>query len=202
MTKVARLAWLVSVTAIAGASGMLAFLLSISTTAQRGFLERHYVWLFWVNVAVATALIIVIGVAGTRLALRVKRGRFGSRLLLKLAGIFAFVGVVPGLLIYTVSYQFVNRSIESLFDQRLASALEAGLALGQDTLDNARSELTARTRSAAERWEDGALAPLALERLRDQLSARSVALLGSNGQVLLTAGPDGDSIPSAPPPPC
>ncbi len=198
MTKAARLAWLVSVTAIAGASGMLAFLLSISTTAQRGFLERHYLWLFWVNVAVATALIIVIGVAGTRLALRVKRGRFGSRLLLKLAFIFAFVGVVPGLLIYTVSYQFVNRSIESLFDQRLASALEAGLALGQDTLDNARSELSARTRSAAERWEDGALAPLALERLRDQLSARSVALLGSNGQVLLTAGPDNDALPERP----
>ncbi|WAC74441.1 ATP-binding protein [Roseateles sp. SL47] len=198
MTKAARLAWLVSVTAIAGASGMLAFLLSISTTAQRGFLERHYLWLFWVNVAVATALIIVIGVAGARLALRVKRGRFGSRLLLKLAWIFAFVGVVPGVLIYTVSYQFVNRSIESLFDQRLASALEAGLALGQDTLDNARSELSARTRSAAERWEDGALAPLALERLRDQLSARSVALLGSNGQVLLTAGAETDNIPDRP----
>ncbi|SEL31956.1 Signal transduction histidine kinase involved in nitrogen fixation and metabolism regulation [Roseateles sp. YR242] len=198
MTKAARLAWLISVVAIAGASGMLAFLLSISTTAQRGFLERHYVWLFWVNVAVATALIIVIGVAGARLALRVKRGRFGSRLLLKLAGIFAFVGVVPGVLIYTVSYQFVNRSIESLFDQRLASALEAGLALGQDTLDNARSELSARTRSAAERWEDSALAPLALERLRDQLSARSVALLGGNGQVLLAAGGDADGIPDRP----
>jgi len=198
VTKSARLAWLISVAAIAGASGMLAFLLSISTTAQRGFLERHYVWLFWVNVAVATALIIVIGVAGTRLALRVKRGRFGSRLLLKLAGIFAIVGVVPGLLIYTVSYQFVNRSIESLFDQRLASALEAGLALGQDTLENLRSEQTARTRAAAERWEDSALAPLALERLRDQMGARSVALIAGNGQVVLAAGGESGEIPERP----
>ncbi|OWQ85224.1 PAS domain-containing sensor histidine kinase [Roseateles aquatilis] len=198
MTKSARLAWLISVAAIAGAGGMLVFLLSISTTAQRGFLERHYLWLFWVNVAVATALIVVIGVAGTRLALRVKRGRFGSRLLLKLAGIFAIVGVVPGLLIYTVSYQFVNRSIESLFDQRLASALEAGLALGQDTLENLRSELTARTRAAAERWEDGALAPLALERLRDQMAARSVALIGPNGQVLLSAGGETGDLPERP----
>ncbi|UXH78057.1 sensor histidine kinase [Roseateles amylovorans] len=198
MTKSTRLAWLISVAAIAGASGMLAFLLSISATAQRGFLERHYLWLFWVNVAVATALVVVIGVAAARLALRVKRGRFGSKLLLKLAGIFAFVGVVPGVLIYTVSYQFVNRSIESLFDQRLASALEAGLALGQDTLENLRSELSARTRSAAERWEDGALSPLALERLRDQLSARTVALLGSNGQVLLSAGGETTALPERP----
>ncbi len=198
MTKSTRLAWLISVAAIAGASGMLAFLLSISATAQRGFLERHYLWLFWVNVAVATALVVVIGVAAARLALRVQRGRFGSKLLLKLAGIFAFVGVVPGVLIYTVSYQFVNRSIESLFDQRLASALEAGLALGQDTLENLRSELAARTRSAAERWEDGALAPLALERLRDQLSARTVALVGSNGQVLLSAGGESTALPERP----
>ncbi|WP_343636806.1 ATP-binding protein [Roseateles sp.] len=198
MTKSARLAWLISVAAIAGAIGMLAFLLSISTTAQRGFLERHYLWLFWVNVAVATALIIVIGVAGTRLALRVRRGRFGSRLLLKLAGIFAFVGVAPGLLIYTVSYQFVNRSIESLFDQRLASALEAGLALGQDTLENLRAEQTARTRAAAERWEDGALAPLALERLRDQLGARSVSLVAGNGQIVLSAGGESSETPARP----
>jgi nitrogen fixation/metabolism regulation signal transduction histidine kinase len=198
VTKSARLAWLISVAAIAGASGMLAFLLSISTTAQRGFLERHYLWLFWVNVAVATALIIVIGVAGTRLALRVRRGRFGSRLLLKLAGIFAFVGVAPGLLIYTVSYQFVNRSIESLFDQRLASALEAGLALGQDTLENLRAEQTARTRAAAERWEDGALAPLALERLRDQLGARSVSLVAGNGQIVLSAGGESSETPARP----
>jgi len=198
VTKSARLAWLISVAAIAGAIGMLAFLLSISTTAQRGFLERHYLWLFWVNVAVATALIIVIGVAGTRLALRVRRGRFGSRLLLKLAGIFAFVGVAPGLLIYTVSYQFVNRSIESLFDQRLASALEAGLALGQDTLENLRAEQTARTRAAAERWEDGALAPLALERLRDQLGARSVSLVAGNGQIVLSAGGESSETPARP----
>ena len=198
MTKSARLAWLISVTAIAGACGMLAFLLSISATAQRGFLERHYVWLFWVNVAVASALMLVIGAAGTRLAVRVKRGRFGSGLLLKLAGIFAVVGVVPGVLIYTVSYQFVNRSIESLFDQRLASALEAGLALGQDTLENLRAEQTARTRAAAERWEDGALAPLALERLRDQLGARSVALIAGNGQVVLSAGGEASELPERP----
>lgn len=198
MTRSSRWAWVISLAAIAGASGMLAFLLSISNTAQRGFLERHYLWLFWVNVAVASALVLVIGGAAIRLALRVKHGRFGSRLLLKLAGIFALVGVVPGMLIYTASYQFVNRSIESLFDQRLASALEAGLKLGQGTLDGLRNDLEARTRNAAERWEESGLTPLALERLREQMSARSVALVGSNGQILLAAGGDAAALPERP----
>ena len=47
--------------------------------------------------------------AGSRSACsrRLRQGKFGSRLLIKLAAIFALVGVVPGVLIYVVSYQFV-----------------------------------------------------------------------------------------------
>jgi nitrogen fixation/metabolism regulation signal transduction histidine kinase len=70
-----------------------------------------------------------------RLAVRLRRGKFGSRLLIKLAGIFALVGLLPGLVIYTVSYQFVSRSIEAWFDVKVAGALDAGLALGKGTLD-------------------------------------------------------------------
>lgn len=194
MSKGARLAWLASLFAISGASAVLAFLLSVSTTAQRGFFERHYDWLFWLNVAVATLLTVVIVAAGVRLVLRLKHGRFGSRLLLKLAGIFGMVGLVPGLLIYTVSYQFVNRSIENWFDQRLASALDAGLTLGRGTLDNLVNDLGNRTRGAADRWTETGTSPLALERLRDQLSARTVAVVGSNGQVLTSVGGEPNAL--------
>ena len=190
MSRVRRWAWLVSLLAVAGAGGLLAFLLSIGATAERGFFERHSLWLLGLNVGVAVVLATVIISAGVRLVLRVRRGKFGSRLLLKLAGIFAIVGVVPGVLIYTVSYQFVNRSIESWFDVRLASALESGLKLGQGTLDGLVNELGTKTRSAAERLgeQGGTPMTLALERLRDQLSARSVSLLGANGQPLVVVG--------------
>jgi nitrogen fixation/metabolism regulation signal transduction histidine kinase len=196
MTKAARWAWVVSLVAVTGACGVLAFLLSIGATAPRGFFERHYVWLFWLNVVVAALLVLVIGIAAVRLVIRVKRGKFGSRLLLKLAAIFALVGVVPGLLIYTVSYQFVNRSIESWFDVKLASALDAGLKLGQGTLDSLVDELGVKTRSAAERLAELNSMPqtLALERVREQLSARTVALVGANGQILLSVGGDTHSL--------
>ena len=196
MSKAARWAWLVSLVAVTGAGGVLAFLLSIGATAPRGFFERHYVWLFWLNATVATVLVLVIGAAALRLALRVRRGKFGSRLLLKLAGIFALVGLVPGLLIYTVSYQFVNRSIESWFDVRLAGALEAGLNLGRVTLDGLVDELGNKTRDAADRLCEAGTLPqtLTLERLREQMLARSVALVGSNGQILLAVGGDTSSL--------
>lgn len=189
MTKATRWAWIVSLVAVTGAGLVLVFLLSLATNS-RGLYERHYVWLFWVNVVVAGLLVLVIGIAGVRLIVRVRRGKFGSRLLLRLAAVFAMVGVVPGLLIYTVSYQFVSRSIETWFDVKVEGALDAGLSLGRATLDAQVNDLATKTRLAAERLSDTAnpVPPLALERLREQLSAQEVTLLGANGQVLLTAG--------------
>ena len=187
MTKASRWAWIISTVAATGAGLVLAFLLSIATNSPALY-ERHYVWLLWVNVTVATLLVLVIGIAGVRLLVRVRRGKFGSRLLLKLAAIFALVGVVPGVLIYTVSYQFVSRSIESWFDVKVETALEAGLKLGKGTLDALVTDVAAKTSLAAERLGDtpGAAQPLALERLREQLSAQDIAIVSAAGQTLLT----------------
>ena len=189
MTKPARWAWIISLVAVTGTGLVLAFLLSI-TTSSPALYEQHYVWLFWLNVVVAALLVLVIGIAAVRLALRARQRKFGSRLLLKLAAIFALVGVVPGMLIYTVSFQFVSRSIESWFDTRMEGALDAGLNLGRGTLDTLVRDLGSKTRQAAERLGDtqASSQPLALERLREQLSAQDVAILGATGQTLLTSG--------------
>nr|HET7858657.1 ATP-binding protein [Caldimonas sp.] len=181
-----RWAWVVSTIAALGAGLVLVFLLGVATN-NPSLYERHYVWLFWVNVALAGTLVAVIVAAAVRMLWRVARGRFGSRLLLKLAAIFALVGILPGVLIYAVSYQFVSRSIESWFDVKVEGALAAGLNLGRGTIDTIVADLGAKTRLAAERIGESALSgePLALERLREQLSAKEVSIVGSSGQTLL-----------------
>ena len=195
MTKASRWAWIISLVAVTGAGLVLAFLLAIATN-NRSLYERHYVWLFWVNVAVASVLVLVIGIAAVRMLVRLQRGKFGSRLLLKLAAIFALVGVLPGVLIYTVSYQFVSRSIESWFDVKVEGALDAGLNLGRGTLDAQVNDLATKARLAAERLGEarGEVQPLALERLREQLSAQDVAIVGSSGQMLLSFGSSAASL--------
>ena len=200
MTHSGRWGWTVAVVAITGAALVLSFVLSLATGGGTAY-ERHFVWLFWVNVAVAALLVLVIAFAVGRLAMRLRRGKFGSRLLIKLAGIFALLGLLPGLVIYTVSYQFVTRSIEAWFDVRVAGALDAGLALARSTLDSQVAELSNQARLAAERVGDprGASVPLTLERLREQLGARDVSMVGSNGQILLTAGGSAGAITPARP---
>ncbi|HSC65372.1 MAG TPA: ATP-binding protein [Caldimonas sp.] len=200
--RASRWAWIVSTLAALGAGLVLAFLLGIATS-NPALYERHYVWLFWVNVALASTLVAVIAVAGVRMLWRVSRGRFGSRLLLKLAAIFALVGILPGVLIYAVSYQFVSRSIETWFDVKVEGALDAGLNLGRGTIDAIVADLATKTRLAAERLGESASSaePLSLERLREQLSAREIAVVGSSGQTLLaTSGTSSALMPERIPP--
>jgi nitrogen fixation/metabolism regulation signal transduction histidine kinase len=64
--------------------------------------------------------------------------------------IFALVGVVPGLILYGVSLQFVSRSIETWFDVQVESALDAGLELGRVTLRVAQEEILAEGNYIAE----------------------------------------------------
>ena len=191
MTRNTRLAWVVALVSATGVAGVVAFLLSGGGGGQRGFFDRHYVWLFWVNLGVASLLALVILGALVNLVLRMRRGRFGSQLLFKLATVFGLVGVVPGVLIYAVSYQFLNRTIETWFDVKLASALEAGLNLGRGTLDNLVTDLGQKTRDGAAQLAEGNSPQLLLlERLREQMGARSVTLVGIGGQILLESGGD------------
>ncbi len=195
MIKATRWAWIVSLVAVTGAALVLAFLLSFATNSPALY-ERYYLWLFWLNVTVAALLGLVIVIASARLFMRLRRRKFGSRLLLKLAAIFATVGVIPGVLIYTVSFQFVSRSIESWFDVRVEGALDAGLNLGRATLDARVKELGERARVAAEQLADSGtlLRPLALERLRERLEAQDVAITGPAGQTLVAAGGSAASL--------
>jgi nitrogen fixation/metabolism regulation signal transduction histidine kinase len=194
-----RWIWAISLVATLGAGLVLTFLLAVATN-NRLLYERYYTPLLWVNIVIAGLLVLVIGVAGVRLVARVARGRFGSQLLLRLALIFGVVGVLPGLVVYTVSYQFVSRSIESWFDVRVEGALEAGLNLGRGTIDALVGDLTDKTRLAAERLADAPQPrqPLALERLREQLAVQEVAVLGPGGQVLSSAGGPGVLAPERP----
>lgn len=189
MGKPARWALGLGIVFMTGVALVLLFLLTLATN-NRSFYEENFTRLVVVNVAVAVVLLLVIVWLSVRLALRVKRRKFGSQLLLKLVAIFALVGLLPGLLIYTVSYQFVSRSIETWFDVRVETALTAGLNLGRTTLDTLAADLAGQTRAAANSLSgtSNAGAGLAMERLRDQLLASDLVLWSATGQALASAG--------------
>jgi len=194
-----RFLWAVALLAFLGVALVLGFVVSLAS-GEPALYERNFVWLFWVNAVVAVALLVVLVGATIRLGLRWRSGKFGSRLLLKLAAIFALVGVVPGALIYTVSLQFVTRSIDAWFDTKVDHALVAGLNLGKGTLDTLSADLVEKARNVAMRLGDPHApgAALALERMRDQIGAQDLALVAGNGQIVLAASSRPSLMPDRP----
>ena len=186
-----QLRWLLVVSAaVALGLGLVLLFLLTQATDNRELYERNYRQLFGLNVVVATLLMGVIAWLSMRLMMRLRQGKFGSRLLLKIAATFALVGFMPGLLIYSVSYQFVSRSIENWFDVKVEGALDAGLNLGRTTLDTLANDLGQKTRAASAQINDlpDASVGIALERLKDQLGADDVILWSTAGQAIASVG--------------
>ncbi|MFT4191149.1 MAG: ATP-binding protein [Comamonas sp.] len=184
-----RWALLLGGVAMVGIGLVLFFMLTLATSNQALY-EVNYSRLLAINTGVACLLGVIIVWGGARLLSRVRRNKFGSRLLLKLAAIFALVGFAPGLLIYFVSYQFVSRSIETWFDVRVEAALESGLSLGRLSLEALSNDMANKARANAQQLAgtSNAAAALTLERMRAQLDADDLQLWSASGQLLASVG--------------
>lgn len=168
---------------------ILLFLLA-SASENSNLFERNYPWLLILNAGVAAALLMLVTLLLIRLYKRYRRGKFGSRLMAKLVLLFAMIGILPGAVIYTVSVQFVSRSIESWFDVRVESALEAGLNLGRAALDSSLDELRVRARNMALELSDSSEANqiTQLSRIRDQNLSQEAVIVTGNGQMVASSG--------------
>ena len=136
--------------AVIGTFAFLLLVLLSMASSNTAFFDNYFIWLYAANVVIGICLTLVIITLVIVIAIRWHQGRFGTRLIAKLAMIFALVGVVPGLILYGVSLQFVSRSIETWFDVQVESALESGLELGRVTLRVAQDEILAEGSFIAE----------------------------------------------------
>jgi nitrogen fixation/metabolism regulation signal transduction histidine kinase len=120
---------------------------------------------------------------------------FGSKLTLRLMMVFALMALIPGGLMYAVSYQFIQRSIESWFDVRVDDSLNVGLRLAQNALENSKKELGDKADSMAIALATSNAADVAtLNRLREQHSIEEVMLLSGRGRVIAQAGAEPVSL--------
>jgi PAS domain S-box-containing protein len=89
----------------------------------------------------ALGLCVLVGYQLWQLRLKLKEQVFGAKLMLRLTIFFSLIAILPGLLVYAVSVQFLGKSIESWFDIRVEQALEGGLNLGRNSLEDGLKEL-------------------------------------------------------------
>ena len=182
--------------ALIGTFALLLLVLLSVASSNTQFFDNYFIWLYAANVVIGICLTLVILTLVVVIAIRWHKGRFGTRLIAKLAMIFALVGVVPGLILYGVSLQFVSRSIETWFDVKVESALEAGLELARATLRASLQDLQDDGRMVVDQIQglpnhaSPAELALLLSRLRDQLGVQEITIFNGKQTVVASASAD------------
>ena len=179
---------------------MLLFLLATVSDNTRLF-DSYYSWIVGANVLVGTALFVLVLFLLARLISRYRRKRFGSRLMTRLVLMFTLIGVLPGLVIYLVSVQFVSRSIESWFNVKVETALESGLTLGRSALDASLKDLRLKARAVASELSEMPDAMLAAQLARsierNQLN-EAIVVSGTGQLVASTSSALSNLVPDMP----
>lgn len=186
---------------LVGLSAVSLFLLA-TASANASLFAVHYRTLLWINGTIAILLAVLAVRQLVMLRRRLKAGVFGAKLTLRLVLLLSLMAVVPGVLLYGMSMQYMRKSIESWFDVKVDKALEGGLKLSQDVLDNMLKELKTKAGASALQlsMRPAAEHAVALNTLREQAGAHEATLYTQRGRMIATAGTAGAGVmPDAPP---
>lgn len=183
----------------AGIGVIMLFLLA-TAGANTEFFGRKYRLLIQLNIGFVLFLMTLVGYLLWRLNRRLRAGEFGSRLALRLLLVFSLMAVLPGVLVYGVSVQFLGKSIESWFDVKVDDALERGLSLGRTMLGNSLEELQIRAQTAALTLSDESASPvLELNQILAQSQVQEATLFHQDGRVIAFSSKEGLALtPEAP----
>lgn len=173
---------------------VLLYLLS-HASANTAVSGKSYTALLAINIALAAGLTALIGWQIHKLLRQIRARAIGSRLTLRLIGMFTLMAILPGLLVYAVSVNFLTRAIESWFNVKVEAALEGGLRLGQSTLDIMLLDLQEKGENmSALLTLQGVSQISALNDLREKAGVQDAVLLTPQGRILAFSSSDSSSF--------
>src|SRR5258708_26913184 len=119
-----------------GVALWLAALYLLASAAQNsaGF-EKGMPWILLINISGLVTLFILLAIKLTRLVRDYRRHVPGSRLKGRTVAIFSALAVLPILVVYYFSLQFINRGIDSWFELEVSEGLKDTRALSHAALE-------------------------------------------------------------------
>jgi len=160
--------------------------------------------LLGLNIALALVLTLLVGAQLWKLYKQMRARVIGSRLTLRLLGAFALMALIPGVIVYSVSVNFLTRAIESWFNVKVEAALDGGLRLGQSTLDIMLADLEEKgeSMSLTLAFQTSGSSLSLLNDLREKSGVQDAVLLSQQGRILAISSRDATSflpeLPSVP----
>jgi len=192
--------YLTGVVPLAALSALLAVaLFMMSAAAQNSAMfGRMYSALLVINVAGVALLLALILVNLYHLYRQYRARAMGSRLTLRLLGMFVALAVLPVAMVFFFSIQTLNRGIDNWFDVRIERALDDALLLGRASLDAIRQDLVKSANDMASELESATdrTALPALNYLREAHGVNELTLFAQDGRIIAASQeiPDGGTL--------
>jgi len=164
------------------------FLLSLTAQNSNDF-DRLQDIIFAINIAGIFLLFTLLVGNLARLWRDYRRHVPGARLKARMVGMFVTLAVLPLIVVFYFSLQFINRGIDSWFNVEVEEGMESALELSQAALRMQVQQRLAATRQIAQQLGRGDERQriFELSRLRGDTGASEITIYGSNNRILATS---------------
>ena len=108
-----------------------------------------------INAAGLVLFVVLIGVQIRRLYRDLREHQPGARLRARLLALFVALALLPALVVFVFSRDFLRWGIDSWFDLRIERAFEDALKLSRNTIDQRTRKLLRQTEELAEQLAEG-----------------------------------------------
>lgn len=115
--------------------------LQITVATKVVWIVVYYQWIFWLNIFIIALLAIATLYKVWQLFYEVRRQKYGSRLALRLFTVLSLASVIPSLVVYGLSYRFLDSSIESWFKLEIDQTVSGGINLAKWVTDEEAKRL-------------------------------------------------------------
>ena len=155
-------------------------------------LNKFYIPLLVVSVGGLVILLGLVTVNLVQLLIAFRQHRPGARLTAKIVSLFASIALIPVLVVFYYSMQFLQQGIDSWFDVEIDMAMSDALSLSKAALTLERSRLLAQTTAMSRQLANADLIELLgrLSELQATSGAAELTLMDENGLVIASRNQD------------
>ena len=144
--------------------------------------------ILWVNILCLFVLMILLVGNLFRLFRDYQQNIPGSRLKAKMVGMFVGLAIIPLLIVFYFSMQFINRGIDTWFNVEVETGLDDALTLSRNALAMQMRDHLSATEQIAQRLRETNSSQFIYEigQLRGEIGASEITLFGRNSRILAT----------------
>jgi len=144
--------------------------------------------ILWVNILCLFVLMILLIGNLSKLFKDYRLDIPGSKLKARMVGMFVGLAIIPLLIVFYFSMQFINRGIDTWFNVEVEAGLDDALTLSRNALAIQMRDHLAATEQIAQRLRETNSAQFIYEigTLRKEIDASELTLFGRNSQILAT----------------